>query len=200
MYEEDSGALDGSTSPCGHRNPPSAHFCDACGVRLPMLCRSTGRDTETLRFQRLEHVRARRRARRRYRLLLIPTLVIALVGASLLTSTSIRRTSFERLGSPGSSPPVEMLKPAAALPVATGSVVGPASAVVPPPTPVEPVSRDATQPPRKQSKVDRRARPMSNSYGRDAVAPSRDEPREAEAVDPTAVIDWLLNTSRTQSH
>jgi hypothetical protein len=41
---------------------------------------------------------------------------------------------------------------------------------------------------------------MSNSYGRDAVAPSRDEPRDAEAVDPTAVIDWLLNTSRTQSH
>src|SRR5690349_8878329 len=25
-------------SPCGHENPPSAHFCDVCGVRLPMPC------------------------------------------------------------------------------------------------------------------------------------------------------------------
>src|SRR5262252_8462077 len=132
-------------------------------VRVPTESRSTGRETETRRFQRLEHVRARRRARRRYRLFLITTVVIALAGAGLLSFITTRRTSFERLGSPGSSPPVEMLKPAAALPVATGSVVGPASAVVPPPTPVEPVSRDATQPPRKQSKVDRRARPMSNS-------------------------------------
>src|SRR5215470_17520572 len=26
------------TSPCGHENPPSAHFCDVCGARLPMPC------------------------------------------------------------------------------------------------------------------------------------------------------------------
>jgi hypothetical protein len=169
-------------------------------VLAPTESRSTGHATEILRFQRLEHVRARRHARRRYRLFLITTVVIALAGAGLLSFTTTRRTSFERLGSPGSSPPVEMLQPAAALPVATGSVVGPASAVVPSPTRVEPVSRDATQPPRNQSKVDRRARPMSNSSGRAAVAPLRDEPREAEAVDPAAVIDWLLNTSRTQSH
>ena len=25
-------------SPCGHENPPSAHFCDVCGARLPMPC------------------------------------------------------------------------------------------------------------------------------------------------------------------
>jgi len=169
-------------------------------VLVPTESRSTGHATETLRFQRLEHVRARRRARRRYRLFLIATLVIALAGAGLLRFTTTRRTSFERLGSPGSSAPVEMVKPAAASPVATGSADGPASAVVPPPTRIDPVRRDATQPPRSQSEVDRRARPMSNSYGRAAVAPSRDEPRDAEAVDPTAVIDWLLNTSRTQSH
>jgi peptide/nickel transport system substrate-binding protein len=38
MQEEDSGVPDGPVSPCGHRNPPSAHFCDVCGVRLPMQC------------------------------------------------------------------------------------------------------------------------------------------------------------------
>jgi hypothetical protein len=131
-------------------------------------------------------------------LFLITTLVIALAGAGLLTT--IRRTSFERLGSPGSSPPVEMVKPPTASPMATGSASGPASAVAPPPTRIDPVRRDATQPPRNHRKVDQRARPVSNSYGRDAVAPSRDEPRDAEAADPTAVIDWLLKSSRTQSH
>jgi Double zinc ribbon len=40
MHEEDSGVPDGPVSPCGHRNPPSAHFCDVCGVRLPMQCPS----------------------------------------------------------------------------------------------------------------------------------------------------------------
>src|SRR5512134_2035651 len=38
MHEEDSDAPDGAVSPCGHRNRPSAHFCDVCGVMLPMRC------------------------------------------------------------------------------------------------------------------------------------------------------------------
>src|SRR6266852_1649167 len=38
MHEKDSGVLDGLVTPCGHRNPPSAHFCDVCGVKLPMQC------------------------------------------------------------------------------------------------------------------------------------------------------------------
>src|SRR6266508_522318 len=38
MHEEDSGVPDGPVSPCGHRNPPSAPFCDACGVKLPTQC------------------------------------------------------------------------------------------------------------------------------------------------------------------
>ena len=38
MHEKDSGILDGLLTPCGHRNPPSAHFCDVCGVKLPMQC------------------------------------------------------------------------------------------------------------------------------------------------------------------
>ena len=38
MPKSDSGVLGGLVSPCGHRNPPSAHFCDVCGVNLPMHC------------------------------------------------------------------------------------------------------------------------------------------------------------------
>src|SRR5262245_33102328 len=38
MDEEVPAVPDGPLSPCGHRNPPSAHFCDVCGVRLPMHC------------------------------------------------------------------------------------------------------------------------------------------------------------------
>ncbi|PYN39376.1 MAG: hypothetical protein DME00_36850 [Candidatus Rokuibacteriota bacterium] len=38
VHEKDSGILDGLLTPCGHRNPPSAHFCDVCGVKLPMQC------------------------------------------------------------------------------------------------------------------------------------------------------------------
>jgi peptide/nickel transport system substrate-binding protein len=38
MPEDDIGAPDGLVSPCAHRNPPSAHFCDVCGVRLPRQC------------------------------------------------------------------------------------------------------------------------------------------------------------------
>src|SRR5262245_14386943 len=38
MPNGDSGVLGGLVSPCGHRNPPSAHFCDVCGVKLPMHC------------------------------------------------------------------------------------------------------------------------------------------------------------------
>src|SRR4029453_2193555 len=33
MHEEQSGV-----SACGHGNPPGAHFCDTCGIRLPMQC------------------------------------------------------------------------------------------------------------------------------------------------------------------
>jgi peptide/nickel transport system substrate-binding protein len=38
MPEEDSDVLNGIESPCGHRNPSSAHFCDVCGVKLPTQC------------------------------------------------------------------------------------------------------------------------------------------------------------------
>jgi len=169
-------------------------------VLVPIESRSIGQDTETLRFQRLERVRARRRARRRHRLILVTTLVIALAGAGVLGFTAIRRTSFERLGSPRALAPVGMLKPPAALPAATGSAFGPPAAIVPPPTRVDGVKRDATQPPRIQADADRRARPLSDSQGGGTVAPSRGEQQDTEAVDPTAAIDWLLKTSGTRSH
>ena len=141
-------------------------------VLVPTESRSRGRDTE---FQRLERVRAQRRARRRYRLFLVTMLLIVLAGVGVMGFATTRRASFERLGSPSSPAPIEMVKPAAALPA-------------------------ATQPPRIQMGADQRARPLSNSQGRGAVAPSREEPRDAEAVDPTAAIDWLLKTSRSRSH
>src|SRR5262245_3854124 len=38
MSPEGSGASTAQTSPCGHRNPPNARFCDACGAKLPLQC------------------------------------------------------------------------------------------------------------------------------------------------------------------
>src|SRR5262245_59230261 len=38
MHEDDRGIPDDLVSPCGHRNPPNAHYCDACGVKLPTHC------------------------------------------------------------------------------------------------------------------------------------------------------------------
>ena len=166
-------------------------------ILVPTDSRSIGHDTE---FQRLERVRAQRRARRRYRLFLVTTLAIVLAGAGVLGFATIRRTSFERLGSPSSPATVEMLRPAAASPAGADSPFGAPSAVVPPPTPADAVRRVATQPPRIEVEGDRRARPLSDNQGRGAVAPSREEKHDAEAVDPTAAIDWLLKTSRSRGH
>ncbi len=39
MNGESSGVTqDDPLSPCGHRNAPGSHFCDACGVKLSMRC------------------------------------------------------------------------------------------------------------------------------------------------------------------
>jgi hypothetical protein len=167
---------------------------------VPIESGSLGHDAEILRFQRLERVRARQRARRRHRVFLVTPLVIALAAAGVLGFAAIRRTSFERLGSPSTPASIEILKPLPALPAATGSASGAPSAVVPPPTRADGVKREATQPPRIQIEAGRQARPRPDSQGRGPVAPSRDEPHDAEAVDPTAAIDWLLKTSRTRSH
>jgi len=164
----------------------------AAPVLVPIESRSTRHETEALRFQRLERVRAQRRARRRYRLFLGATLATTLAGAGILGFIAIRRTSFERLGSASSPALVEMVKPAAAAPAATGSALGPPFEAVPRPARADTVGRDATQPPRIQVEAHRTARPRSNSEGPGAAAPSRDQPHDGEVVDPAAAIDWLL--------
>jgi hypothetical protein len=164
----------------------------AAPVLVPIESRSTTHDTEALRFQRLERVRAQRRARRRYRFFLITTLAIVLAGGGVLGFVAIRRTSFERLGSPSSPPPVVIVKPAAAAPAATTSAPVPLPEDGPQPTRAGTVRRGATQPSRIQVETDRATHPLSNSEGPGAVAPSRDEPHDAEVVDPAAAIDWLL--------
>jgi len=165
----------------------------------PIESRSIGQDAETLRFERLERVRARQRARRRHRLILATSLLIALAGIGVLGFTAIRRTSSERVGSPGAPASVGMPKPAAASPAATGSAFGPPAAIAPLPARADGVKRDATQSPRIQADADRRARPRPDSQDGGAVAPPRGEQQNADAVDPTAAIDWLLKTSRTRS-
>ncbi len=159
---------------------------------VPIEARSTAHDTEALQFQRLERVKAQRRAHRRYRLFLITTVAITLAGAGILGLIGIRRTSFERLGSPSSPPPVEMVKPAAAAPAATDSMPRPPSEDVPQPARAETVKRGATQPPHIPVEAGRGTHPLLNREGPGAVTPPRDEPHDADAVDPTAAIDWLL--------
>src|SRR5438046_9187414 len=104
-------------------------------ILVPTDSRSIGRDIE---FQRLERVRAQRRARRRYRLFLVTTLAIVLAGAGVLGFATIRRTSFERLGSPSSPATVEVLRPAAASPAGASYPLRAPSAVLPPPAPAAP--------------------------------------------------------------
>jgi hypothetical protein len=166
-------------------------------VLVPIQSRPLGHDTETLRFQRLERVRAQRRARLRYRLFLVASLVTARASAGVLGFATTRRTSFQRPGPSSSPAPVEMLRPASASAAATGSAFGPPPiAVVPAPPRADAVRRDATRPPRIQVQADQRVRPLSDSQDRGAVEPARDEPHDDAAVDPQAAIEWLLNTSR----
>jgi len=140
-------------------------------------------DTEELHFQRLERVRAQRRVRRRYRWFLATTLAIALTGAGVMGFIGIRRTSLERLRSSSSRPPVEMVKPAATVPAATGAAPGPPLVDVSRPAGADSVTRVPTRAPRVKVEADREP---------GAIAPLRDEPRDADAVDPVAAIDWLL--------
>jgi hypothetical protein len=165
--------------------------------------RVIGQDAATLQFQRLERVRARLGVRRRSRLIIATTLVIVLASVGALGFTATRRTSFERLGSPGAPALVPTLTPAASPatdsafgpPAPPDSAFSPPTAIVPPPRRVYRVKRDATHPRRLQANANRRGRPRSHSEGRGAAAPSRDDQQEVGPIDPTAAIDWLLKTS-----
>jgi hypothetical protein len=158
----------------------------------PIESRSIGEDAATLQFRRLERVRARLGARRRYRLFIATMLVIILASVGVLGFTATRRTSFERLGSPGAPAPVGTLKPAAS--PATDSAFGPPAAIVLPPRRVDLVKRDATHPSRLRANAKRRGRPLSDGQGGGAAAPSWQQ-EDVEVVDPTTAIDWLLKTS-----
>jgi hypothetical protein len=153
---------------------------------VPIESRSTT-DTEALQFQRLERVRAQRRVRRRYRLLVASTLAITLAGAGAMGIIAIRRTSFERLGAPSSRPPVEMAKPAVAAPAATSAAPGPPLVDVSQPAGADTVRHGESRAPRIHAEADR---------GPGAVLPSRDEPHDTDAVDPASAIDWLLKRGR----
>ena len=147
--------------------------------------RSTTGDTEALQFQRLERVRAERRVRRRYRLVLTATLAIALVGAGVMGFIAIHRTAVERVDTFTSRPPapVEMVKPPVAAPAVTGAAPAPPLVDVSRSAGADTVRRRETQAPRIHAEADR---------GPSAVAPLRDEPHETDVVDPAAAIDWLL--------
>jgi hypothetical protein len=177
---------------------------------LPVLdidSRSVGEDAATLQFQRVERVRARLGARRRGRLIIATKLVVVLASIGVLGFTATRRTSFERLGSPGAGAPVGTLKPATSLatdsafgpPAATDSAFSPPAPIVPPPRRVDRVKRDATHPPRFRANATRRGRAQSHSKGLGAAARSRGEQQDVGAVDPTAAIDWLLKMPPTRA-
>lgn len=176
-------------------------------VPEPIESGPIGQEAATLRFQRLERVRARqrahrherfrarRRARRRHRLIL---LVIVLAGVGVVGFTAIRRTSFDRLVSPQGPAPVGMVKSPVAPPAATESALVPPSPIVPAATRVYDVTRDATRSPAIPAAADRLTRPLSDSQDGSAVASSRAE-RNIGTVDPTAVIDWLLKAPRREA-
>ena len=170
----------------------------------PSETRAIGQDTPTLQFERLELVRVRLAARRRHRWIVAAKLVIALVSIGVLIFAAIRRTSFERLGSPPSSAPAETLtplaaSPAAASPAATDFAIDPPPVIVPPSASVDSVKRDAPHARRRQARADQRRRPSPGKHGEGAAPRARGEAQGVEAAVPTAAIDWLLKNSPTTS-
>ena len=153
----------------------------------PFDSRSTGQDDATLGFQRLQRVRARQRARRRHRLVIATLLVTVLAVTGIFGFTAARRTS-----------------PAPETPRASiGTRDDRASADTPPPAPrpaslaeLPPVAprarrvRPAALPPSP------RGTPVSDGAGETTPAPSPAERTDADPVDATAVIDWLLRAPR----
>jgi hypothetical protein len=180
--------------------------------RVPVLdsieSRSIEKD-ETLRFERLERVRARQRARRRQRLIFVTVLTTTLAGIGILGFTK-RHTASTAVGNPPAVRPMFTIAPAPSgdgelkrdaaapprlpdaappsrLPDSAPPLRLPDAAALPPRLPA------VAPPPAPHSP----APPAGRSGG--ATVPSRAEPRDAEAGDSTAAIDWLLKTSRTGS-
>jgi hypothetical protein len=145
--------------------------------------RPTERDPATLQFHRLERMRSLLRARRRRRWILFATLVMVVAGAGIAGFSTVRRTAIERAAA--STTPARALEPGPA-PV-VGAVIRVPTTIVPAPPPVNGANREMARPSPQRSDSPR------------VPAPPRDEGRdEARDSDPTAAIDWLLNTSRAK--
>jgi hypothetical protein len=136
---------------------------------------SREQDAANLRFQRLERVRARQRARRRGRLILITLLVATLAGVSVLGFTTVRGTSSERAGEARSE-----------------AVIGT------PAWPMEPMSApstvELTLPPRPVPPTTGPAAREASPPRMTAPAVGRSPAPETDERDATAAIDWLLKT------
>jgi len=162
----------------------------------PIETRSIEQDA-TLGFQRLEGVRARQRARRRRRWILVTGLVVALAGIGVLGFTAVRdhHAQTPALPRPAAGParpeaapvppPAPITVPAAPAP-ATLAPAAPAPAALAP-APAGELKREVK--PSPPSRIDR---------PRPAAPPAA--PREAGDADGTAAIDWLLKTPRSAGH
>jgi hypothetical protein len=160
---------------------------------------SNERDAATLRFQRLERVRARQRCRRRHRLILVITLVVAPAGAGVLGFTAVRRTSFELPGASRAQAPVGTSTPPAAPTLEPGSALGPPSTIAPRPVRTQGPKPDAA--PRRRVQPDAPlAHGVAAPTNRVTGAPGhrRGDQGDAEVDDPTTAIDWLVKTSRAR--
>jgi hypothetical protein len=156
------------------------------------------------RFRQLEQARARKRHRRRRRLIVAAVLFATLAGAGMLGLAASRAPSSEPAGDARPPTPLENATlENATHTVAPGESVAPElpprpAAVSAPPSVLAPPrlqrpNLDFTPPLRVPPDEPRTAASASPRHAAEA-APVRVE--SAEADDATAVIDWLLTTSR----
>jgi hypothetical protein len=153
----------------------------------PFDSRSTGQDDATLGFQRLQRVRARQRARRRHRLVIATLLVTVLAVTGVFGFTAARRTW----------PAPETPRTSIATPADRATADTPPPA--PRPAPLADVPRNALRARRVQPNALPPTRPaasVSDGAGETTPVPSPAEPTDADPVDATAVIDWLLRAPR----
>lgn len=160
------------------------------------------RDAAALRFGRLERVRALQRARRRRRAVLALIAVTTLAGATMLVLAAVRQPSAGRPADTGLRPPAPSPARASA-PVHPVQAPAPASAVHATPATIEPgrVAPTAGSPATPPANIPAPHRqpakaPAAAPHVPEASASPRADPADPEAADPSAVIDWLLHTSR----
>jgi hypothetical protein len=121
-------------------------------------------------------------------------------GAGIVGFSAVRRTSIERAAH-ATAPATPSAVPATPVTATATPSMAPAPPLMPAPEPVMGAVRTvppttAPAPPLVHGPardVARRSPPRSDSHR--VPAPARDEAQDA---DPTAAIDWLLNTSRTK--